>query len=66
MQQARFVRALGLLLVLGLGGSVVGCGSGAQDPPAGWVAQKAIRAEIRKAQQKQLERGRRPRPKAAP
>jgi hypothetical protein len=32
MQRAQFVRALGWLLVLALGGSVVGCGSGAQRP----------------------------------
>jgi len=30
MQLMRFVRALGLFLVLGVFGSVVGCGSGAQ------------------------------------
>jgi hypothetical protein len=30
MQLARFIRALGLLMALGLVGSVVGCGAGAK------------------------------------
>jgi hypothetical protein len=49
MQLAHFARALGLLLVLGLAGCVVGCGSGARERAAAdWQAQKDIRAEIRK------------------
>jgi hypothetical protein len=51
MQLAQFVRALELLLVLGLAGSVVGCGSRSQERAAAdWQAQKDIRAEIRKKQ----------------
>ena len=34
MQLAQFVRTLGLLLVLGLVGSVVGCGPGAGEAPS--------------------------------
>lgn len=54
MQRARFVWGLGLLLVLSLGGSVVGCGCGAKDATdEDRQAQKDIRAQIRK---KQIER----------
>jgi hypothetical protein len=49
MQLAQLARALELFLVLGLAGSVVGCGSRAQERAAAdWQAQKDIRAEIRK------------------
>ncbi len=32
MQVPRYQRLLGLILLLGLGGSTIGCGSGPQDP----------------------------------
>jgi hypothetical protein len=35
MQRAHFARALGLLLVFGLGSSATSCGSDAQNPAAG-------------------------------
>ena len=59
MQLARHVRTLGLLSVLGLAGSVVGCGLGSKQGPApeDLAAQKAIRAEIRSFQKKQSEGG---------
>jgi hypothetical protein len=51
MQLTRFVRGSGLVLVLGVSGTVVGCGSRGQNSTAqGWQAQKDIRAEIRKKQ----------------
>ena len=51
MQLARFVWALGVLLVLSLGGSVVGCGWGAKDATdEDRQVQKDIRAQIRKKQ----------------
>jgi hypothetical protein len=56
MQRTQFVRVMGLLLVLGLAGSVVGCGLGAEQGPTAeeLSAQKAIRAEIRTFQKKQF------------
>jgi len=56
MRRPRFVRALGLLGVLGLAGPVVGCGLGAKPVPTTeeLAAQKAMRSTIRDAQKKQL------------
>jgi hypothetical protein len=57
MRLPRFVRGLGLTLVLGLGVPGFGCGSGARRPSTeDLAAQKAIRAEIRQAQKKQTQR----------
>jgi hypothetical protein len=49
MKHAQFVRTLGLLLVLGLAGSMVGCGLGAGPVPSTVQkeAEKTIRAENR-------------------
>jgi hypothetical protein len=55
MQLTRFVRGSGLVLVLGLSVSVVGCGSRSQNSTAeGWQAQKDIRAEIRRKQSERV------------
>jgi hypothetical protein len=46
MQRAHFVRALGLLLVLGLGSSATSCGSDAQNPAAGGgIANDSVRKD---------------------
>jgi hypothetical protein len=50
MQMTRFVRALGLMLGLGVGGSVVGCGSGSQQAALAEQEESGkIRAESHKA-----------------
>jgi hypothetical protein len=56
MQPARLVRALGLLLVLGLGGLVVGCGSAATQAPAAGEApaQTSKRDQLKNFRNKQL------------
>jgi hypothetical protein len=58
MQLTRIVRAFGLFLVLGVGGSVVGCGSGAQQ---GALAEQKdagkIRSEGHRALHQQVKEG---------
>jgi hypothetical protein len=46
MQRARFARALGLLLVFGLGSSATSCGSDAQNSVAGGgIANESVRKD---------------------
>jgi hypothetical protein len=46
MQRARFARALGLLLVFGLGSSATSCGSDAQNSEAGGgIANESVRKD---------------------
>ena len=56
MQLTRLVRALGLLLVLGLAGSVVGCGPGAPHRPTAEEKEigKRIAESMKKHHQQQL------------
>ncbi len=54
MRWAGFVRAFGLLLVLGLAGAVSGCGSGVQAPPAGAGSPPTTKRERIKMLQKSL------------
>jgi hypothetical protein len=57
MERARFARALGLLLVFGLGSSAAGCGSNAPDPAAGGsVINEAIRKDFQQKKAAAAER----------
>jgi hypothetical protein len=58
MRQTPFVRAFGLFLVLGIGGSAVGCGSASQE--SALAEQKdagKIRSEGHRAFHKQIKEG---------
>ncbi len=52
MQLARFVRVLGLSLMVGVGGSMIGCGSeGMQVAPEGKAAAEKTRQETKASHQ---------------
>jgi hypothetical protein len=57
MQLAGSVRTLMVILVLGLAGCVVGCGSGSKQVSStdGMAAAKAVTTEIRKSFQQKLQ-----------
>jgi hypothetical protein len=57
MDRARFARALGLLLVFGLGSSATSCGSDAPDPAAGGsVINESIRKDFQQKKAAAAER----------